>query len=657
MEQRYPQPIDRRPESDRRVDSWKEIAAFLRCGERTFGREEAERGLPVHRMPGSGRGRVFAYTAELSRWSESGLPELGALPTTSTPPSRSLRWSVIAPIVLALLASIIAAYQWTRGRDRHAPVPVLRQLTANPTEDWVMGAAISPDGKSLAFLDATGLYVRSIDSGETHPVATPAEWPIRVVTGLRWFPDGRRLIACVAVSGHYDIWAIATVGQSRPLLIHRDGSWPAISPDGQSIVFQNGDRQRRGADLWVGGMHGESPRKLAGAESGEMVLSPIWSPDGRWIAYLRGREDPMLGGQVERAAAVEIRPAGGGPAHRVVPGASLPASTSLYCMHGRGCLGWSQDGRLFFPASDRSGTELSEFGYSLWGVPVAVRNGEPAGQPVRVAQWADFYPNCLTLAADGKRLAFLKSRIQLDVYVGDLGDDGSSLGPTRRLTLDNRGLGSTPDSWTRDSRAMFFTSDRNGKEEVFRQGPNESLARPVVELPGYQSRNALLSADGSWFLYSDRVPSASGPDSSPQRLMRLPVAGGLPERVLDLPAAASFEYRCPLRTGSCVLSLQQGREMLFYTLDPVRGKGRLLGKTDRWNQRFAWDVSPDSSRLAVMGSHRQILMLADGVWHEIPIEAHWGPEYIAWTADGQGFFVTSSSTLDLLHITITGKEI
>jgi hypothetical protein len=137
--------------------------------------------------------------------------------------------------------------------------------------------------------------------------------------------------------------------------------------------------------------------------------------------------------------------------------------------------------------------------------------------------------------------------------------------------------------------------------------------------------------------------------------MRLPVAGGLAERVLDLPAAASFEYRCPLRAGSCVLSLQQGREMLFYTFDPVRGKGRLRGKTDRWNQPFAWDVSPDGSRLAVMGSRRQIMTLADGVWHEIPIEERWGPEYIAWTADGAGFFVTSSSTLDLLHITIAGK--
>jgi Flp pilus assembly protein TadD len=71
---RYPQPINRRPEPNRRLDSWKEIAEFLRCGERTVSRWEAERGLPVHRVPGSGRGRVFAYTAELGRWLDAGGP-------------------------------------------------------------------------------------------------------------------------------------------------------------------------------------------------------------------------------------------------------------------------------------------------------------------------------------------------------------------------------------------------------------------------------------------------------------------------------------------------------------------------------------------------------------------------------------------------------
>jgi hypothetical protein len=139
--------------------------------------------------------------------------------------------------------------------------------------------------------------------------------------------------------------------------------------------------------------------------------------------------------------------------------------------------------------------------------------------------------------------------------------------------------------------------------------------------------------------------------------MRMPVAGGLPEQVLELPAAATFEYRCPLKAGACVLSQKQGRELLFYALDPVRGKGGLLGKTDRWSPRmlsWSWDVSPDGSSVAAMGSRNQILILADGAWHEIPVEARWQPEYIAWTADGQGFFVTST-TLDLLHIATTGK--
>ena len=656
---RYPQPINRTPEPSRRLDSWKEIAEFLRSGERTVRRWEPERGLPVHRMPGNGRGRVFAYTAELSRWLETGGPDPAAPPPAviSPPPRRRARLFASVAL-LGLLGAVVAAYRWTRWAERILPQPVLRQLTANPTENWLAGAAISPNGKHLAFLDRTGLWVRSIDSGETHPIAVPPEWIPGNITGLRWFPDGGRLIACVRAAGSYDIWAIATLGQATPRLIQHAGLWPAVSPDGRSIAFQNGDPQMRGKGLWVSSINGEPPRKLLEAEEGEKALSPIWSPDGRWIAYLRGRESKTEGGQFDRAAAIEIRPAVGGPAHTVVPGASLPASTSLYCMHGRGCLSWSPDGRLFFPASDRTGTQLTHYGYSIWAVPVDVRKGEAAGKPARLAQWPDFYPNCLTLTADGKRLAFLKSRIQLDVYVGELGSDGSIVAPPRRLTLDNRGLGSTPDSWTPDGRAVFFTSDRNGKLEIFKQAPNESLAQTVVQLPGDQPSGALPTPDGAWILYHDRGPSVSPPDSAPQRLMRLPMAGGPPEQVLELPAAANFDYRCPLKSGSCVLSQRQGRELLFYELDPIRGKAsRMLGKTDRWAPRmlsWAWDVSPDGSRLAVVSSGNNILTLANGVWNEIPVAARRDTDYIAWTADGEGFFVTSF-TLDLLHVTTAGK--
>jgi tetratricopeptide (TPR) repeat protein len=52
----------------RRLDSWKEIAAFFGRDERTVRRWEKENELPVRRIPGSAKGRVFAYEGELREW-------------------------------------------------------------------------------------------------------------------------------------------------------------------------------------------------------------------------------------------------------------------------------------------------------------------------------------------------------------------------------------------------------------------------------------------------------------------------------------------------------------------------------------------------------------------------------------------------------------
>ncbi len=59
---------NRDPLSGKRLDSWKEIAAFFGRAERTVKRWETERGLPVHRVPGGGRSAVFAYPNELADW-------------------------------------------------------------------------------------------------------------------------------------------------------------------------------------------------------------------------------------------------------------------------------------------------------------------------------------------------------------------------------------------------------------------------------------------------------------------------------------------------------------------------------------------------------------------------------------------------------------
>jgi TolB-like protein len=69
---------NRDPLAGKRLDSWKEIAAFFGRAERTVKRWETERGLPVHRVPGSGRSSVFAYSDELAEWLKGRSQELDA---------------------------------------------------------------------------------------------------------------------------------------------------------------------------------------------------------------------------------------------------------------------------------------------------------------------------------------------------------------------------------------------------------------------------------------------------------------------------------------------------------------------------------------------------------------------------------------------------
>jgi TolB-like protein/Tfp pilus assembly protein PilF len=51
-----------------RLDSWKEIATYLKRGARTVQRWEREAGLPVHRLQHDRLGTVYAYRSELDRW-------------------------------------------------------------------------------------------------------------------------------------------------------------------------------------------------------------------------------------------------------------------------------------------------------------------------------------------------------------------------------------------------------------------------------------------------------------------------------------------------------------------------------------------------------------------------------------------------------------
>jgi serine/threonine protein kinase len=91
--------------------------------------------------------------------------------------------------------------------------------------------------------------------------------------------------------------------------------YPSFSPDGNHVAFTwNGPKQDN-PNIYVQQIGIGSPLRLT-KDSGN-DYSPVWSPDGRWIGFLRGQAEgkyelrliPPLGGPERKLG--EIRPPGG----------------------------------------------------------------------------------------------------------------------------------------------------------------------------------------------------------------------------------------------------------------------------------------------------------------------------------------------------------
>ena len=602
----------------------------------------------------------------LKRDTESGRSTASATTGVGEPPTawaagrrRLAMWGAITFVVLLALG--FAGYRWVRKLAEHAPELTERQLTDNSPENFVDQAALSPDGEYLAYRDPTGLFVRSMDSGEVHPVALPPGFHSRLGV-LHWFPEGGKLLATVAEPGgglSLSLWILTIIGEAPPRVLRRSAAFPALSPDGRLIAFTAGGPYYVN-EVWVCGIDGGAARMLVAGEEGRSVTDPAWSPDARWIAYRRVRADWS-------SASIEVRLATGGPGRTLISESSLPKSSSLVCEvgYGSGCLSWLPDWRLVFSVKEASESASAQAKGSLWEVRVDPSTAKASGKPKRLAGWTDFQPVDLTITADGRRLAFLRQRAHQDIYIGELGKDGSSLEAPRRFTMNNRD--NRLSSWTRDSQAVLFSSNRTGKSEIFRQGLKDSVSEMIGAAPG-EVAGAHPSPDGSWILYRESTPGSwrVGAPRAPTRLMRVPVAGGPPEMILEELASGLDYLQCPSVGGpSCVLVQREGKDLVFYSLDPVRGKGAELGKIAVAGESFYFAVSPDGSRLVLVDpvvdrykGRIEVLTFSDRAWQEVPVEPGWGNfQSLGWTADGKSFYVTSwlPDSFSLLRVTLAGK--
>src|SRR5882672_10004160 len=150
-------PSPTRP-SEGRLDSWKEIAAYLKRDVTTVQRWEKREGMPVHRHLHGRIGSVYAFGSELDVWVQSRKPpveEEQPLATIETPPATvsaqvsagspktRRRLAVAMAFLLALIAgAYVVSYRQasstaTRPTITSLAVLPLKNLSGDPTQEYL----------------------------------------------------------------------------------------------------------------------------------------------------------------------------------------------------------------------------------------------------------------------------------------------------------------------------------------------------------------------------------------------------------------------------------------------------------------------------------------------------------------------------------------
>jgi Tol biopolymer transport system component len=172
--------------------------------------------------------------------------------------------------------------------------------------DW------SPDGQRLAYTvvpseDGNSFYAYAPPHSEIWVAGTDGSNPIRLSTAgasdynPTWSPDGSKIAFSSRRTGTREIYVMAPNGSEVRRLTSNtvEDDFPSWSPDGRRLVWSHdvwphGGGSAPASDVWVMSANGARAKRLT--RTSDEDWNPVWSPDGRSIAFERRTTDPLDNG-------------------------------------------------------------------------------------------------------------------------------------------------------------------------------------------------------------------------------------------------------------------------------------------------------------------------------------------------------------------------
>jgi Tol biopolymer transport system component len=365
------------------------------------------------------------------------------------------------------------------------------------------------------------------------------------VRPVGWTPNGTTLVAVVGRPDN--TWAVGTLPASGgPFTPLRSFGWanpdPRLSPDGRFIAYHEGDQGTR--DVHVVSLDGRHEYRITNDPPDD--FAPIWSPDGRHLAFKSNRL-----GSVSMWA-VEMKD--GQPAGQPMKLKDGMQSAQL--------IEWTERGIVyadFWRTSD------------LYTVPMDPVERRPTGSPSLIAYWRTGRNVNPAWSPDGGRLAFVSSaaaepnrRFVVVIPAGGgqarefLIPTTSSLNQDLRWFGNGRGLGlsgrdtrgaptvfrllvdtgewstiqysdregiPTSTEWNHDGSAFYFVRRDSGDQRgIFERAVNGDAARLVYRMASGRTIGALqFSPERKWLAFREATLEAN---SLPTRILIVDVATG-----------------------------------------------------------------------------------------------------------------------------------